>query len=106
MLFRSAIEIAAKQGILIGFGTDLMGDLEFAQLRGIEVQHEVQGTLEVLRSVTSRNAQILKNPLAGTISEGAYGDLVILDGNPFDKPSVLWTQSEGRKVIKAGRVVA
>ena len=103
---KSAIEIAAKQGILIGFGTDLMGDLEFAQLRGLEVQHEVQGTLEVLRSVTSRNAQILKNPLAGTISEGAYGDLVILDGNPFDKPSVLWTQSEGRKVIKAGRVVA
>jgi hypothetical protein len=33
------------------------------------------------------------------------GDLVILDGNPFDRPSLLWTHSEGRIVIKGGDTV-
>ncbi|CAB5038656.1 unannotated protein [freshwater metagenome] len=102
---KTAIEIATRHGILVGFGTDLMGDLEYAQLRGLEIQHEVQGTLELLRSVTSRNAQVIGNPQHGSVAVGSFGDLVILDGNPFEKPSVLWTMSEGRTVIKSGRVV-
>jgi hypothetical protein len=31
--------------------------------------------------------------------------VVILDGNPFDEPSVLWDESRTRTVIKAGNVV-
>jgi imidazolonepropionase-like amidohydrolase len=102
---KTAIEIATRHGILVGFGTDLMGDLEYAQLRGLEIQHEVQGTLELMRSITSRNAQVIGNPKHGSVAVGSFGDLVVLDGNPFEKPSVLWNMSEGRTVIKSGRVV-
>lgn len=102
---KAAIEIATRHGILVGFGTDLMGDLEFAQLRGLEIQHEVQGTLELLRSITSRNAQVIGNPKHGSVAVGSFGDLVVLDGNPFENPSLLWNMSAGRSVIKSGRVV-
>jgi imidazolonepropionase-like amidohydrolase len=102
---KQAIEIAMSHGIVVGFGTDLMGDLEEAQLEGLRVQHEVQGTLELLRSTTSRNANILRTNQHGWIKPGMTGDLVILDGNPFDRPSLLWTHSEGRIVIKGGDTV-
>ncbi len=95
-----------RSGVLVGFGTDLMGGLESEQLRGLELQHEVQGTLELLRSVTSRNAAILGDDRYGRIGIGAAGDVLVLGGNPFSTPEVLWHPVTGRRVVKAGLVVA
>jgi len=103
---KAAIEHAARAGVLVGFGTDLMGDLESEQLRGLQVQHEVQGTLELLRSVTSRNAAIIRDDRYGRIVPGARGDLVILGGDPFTTPTVLWNGDGGRRVVKGGLVVS
>lgn len=102
---KTAIATASQAGVLIGFGSDLMGELEDEQLRGLQVQHEVQGTLELLRSVTSRNAAILGLDTVGRVRPGAVGDLVVLDGNPFERPEVLWERSERRVVVQAGAVV-
>lgn len=103
---KRAIELAAAAGVLVGFGSDLMGDLETEQLRGLQAQHEVQGTLELLRSLTSRNAQILGVDHVGSIRPGANGDLVILAGDPFADPRALWEESDRRVVIQSGTVVA
>lgn len=103
---REAIERAMGLGVEVGFGSDLMGELEYLQLEGLRLQHEVQGTLELLRSLTSRNATILGTDRHGWLRPGCTGDAVILAGDPFSDPSVLWTQDEGRVVIKAGTVVA
>ncbi len=102
---KNAIALASQAGVLVGFGSDLMGELEDEQLRGLQVQHEVQGTLELLRSITSRNAAILGLDTVGRVRPGAAGDLVILDGNPFERPEVLWERSERRVVVQAGAVV-
>lgn len=103
---QQAVEIAMNAGIVVGFGSDLMGDLETMQLSGLPLQHEVQGTLELLRSLTSRNAEILGNNQHGWVRPGCTGDLVLLPGNPFEDPAVLWEQRAGRAVIKGGVVVA
>jgi imidazolonepropionase-like amidohydrolase len=103
---KAAIECATGANVLVGFGTDLMGSLESEQLRGLEVQHSVQGTLELLRSVTGRNAAILGDDRFGRIALGAAGDVLILGGNPFSNPEVLWQSAPGRRVVKAGVVVA
>jgi len=103
---KQAIELATAAGVTVGFGSDLMGDLETEQLRGLQVQHEVQGTLELLRSLTSRNADILRGPDVGRVRVGAAGDLVVLDGDPFDQPDVLWRRTAGRVVVQAGVRVA
>ena len=103
---QSAVELAMATGIPVGFGSDLMGDLESMQLTGLPLQHEVQGTLELLRSLTSRNAEILGTDRHGRIAPGCTGDLVILAGDPFASPGVLWEESAERVVIKSGRRVA
>jgi imidazolonepropionase-like amidohydrolase len=102
---RKAIELATSAGVMVGFGTDLMGDLESQQLQGLKVQHEVQGTLELLRSVTSRNAAILGVNNLGVIEVGAQADFLILKRNPFDDPSILWNESAKRVVMKHGLVI-
>lgn len=100
-----AIELAMEKNIPVGFGSDLMGDLEYLQLEGLRLQHEVQGTLELLRSVTSRNAEILDSARHGWLRPGNAGDAVVLAANPFDDPSSLWTAGEQRTVVKSGRII-
>lgn len=103
---RVAIARAQAAGVLVGFGTDLMGDLESEQLQGLRLQHEVQGTLELLRSVTSRNAQILRATDLGIIAVGSKADFLILSNNPFNDPSILWDSTKERIVVKNGQVVS
>ncbi|WP_115787197.1 metal-dependent hydrolase family protein [Arthrobacter silvisoli] len=102
---KSAIELALRAGVTVGFGTDLMGDLEDEQLAGVRLQTEVAGVLETLKSMTSVNAALLQDGAIGRISAGAAGDALILDGNPFEDPAVLWDEARPRTVIQAGRVV-
>lgn len=100
---QAAVELAMSTGIAVGFGSDLMGDLESMQLSGLPLQHEVQGTLELLRSLTSRNAEILGTDRHGRVAPGCTGDLLILPEDPFASPAVLWEESARRVVIKSGR---
>lgn len=102
---QGAVELAAAAGVPVGFGTDLMGDLEDKQLQGLKLQYEVQGTLELLRSVTSRNADLIGDDSLGRLRFGSVGDLVVLGGDPFEEPHVLWEPTESRAVVLAGEVV-
>jgi imidazolonepropionase-like amidohydrolase len=99
---RRAVEIARAAGVRIGFGTDLMGPLEDEQLHGLRLQVEVEGPLAALQSATSVNAELLGRGDLGRVAVGAVADLVILDGNPLQQPSVLWAGPGRRTVIQAG----
>lgn len=94
---------ARRAGVRVGFGTDLMGDLEADQLLEFRIRTDAEAVLDVLRSATSVNADILGRPDLGRIREGAPADVVVLAGNPLDDPAVLW---EGdRVVVRSGSVV-
>jgi imidazolonepropionase-like amidohydrolase len=102
---RTGLERARSAGVKIGFGSDLMGDLEDDQLVGVRLQVEVIGVLETLRSLTTVNAELLQNPALGRLSIGSVGDAVIFDGNPFDDPAAVWNETRPRTVIQGGRVL-
>jgi imidazolonepropionase-like amidohydrolase len=99
---RLAIEIARRAGVRIGFGTDLMGALEDEQLQGLRLQADVEGPLALLRAATSVNAELLGRDDIGRIAAGAAGDLIVLDGNPLQDPSVLWAGPDRRTVVQGG----
>ena len=103
---KDAILHARAAGVSIGFGSDLMGELENDQLIGLRLQVEVDGVLNALRSATSVNSALLGHPELGHLRVGSAADLVILNGNPFDKPSVLWDESSDRTVMAAGKLVS
>jgi imidazolonepropionase-like amidohydrolase len=102
---KGAIELARAAGVPIGWGSDLMGALEDHQLAGLRLQCEVQGPLELLRSLTSVNAALLGREDLGRVSVGAVGDLVVFDGDVFERPSLLWDERVDRVVVRGGRRV-
>jgi imidazolonepropionase-like amidohydrolase len=97
-----AIGLARAAGVAVGFGTDLMGGLEDEQLNGLRLQVEVDGVLDTLRSATSVNADLLGRPDLGRVRVGGAADFLIVDGDPFADPAVLWGPQEGRTVVQAG----
>jgi len=99
---RHAIELARAAGVRVGFGTDLMGELEDDQLQGLRLQAEVDTPLDLLRSATSVNADLLGRPDLGRVTVGAAADLLVLDGDPFATPSILWDERLPRTVIQSG----
>jgi imidazolonepropionase-like amidohydrolase len=103
---REAVTIARAAGVPIGFGTDLMGELEDEQLSGLRLQCEVEGPLRALQSATSVNAALLQSSDLGRLRVGAVGDVVLLRGNPLTDPELLWDRRRPATVIAAGRVVA
>jgi imidazolonepropionase-like amidohydrolase len=101
-----AITRARRAGVNIGFGTDLMGELENDQLLGLRLQSEADGMLNTLCSATSVNAALLGRPELGRIAIGARGDLLVLEANPLEQPDVLWDERKLRTVVQAGRVLS
>ena len=100
-----AVEHARVAGVPIGWGSDLMGELEDHQLQGLRLQAEVEGVVETLRSATVVNAALLGREDLGRIAVGAAADLVIFEGNPLEDPELLWAPG-GRTVIAGGRPIS
>ena len=76
---------ARKHKVPIGFGTDLWGpEAQKAQLREFEMREDLDTPAEILRSATVTNAELLmEKGTLGIIAEGAYADLLIVEGNPL-----------------------
>lgn len=99
---QEAVELARAAGVPIGFGTDLMGGLEDEQLGGLRLQTEVEGVWQVLKSATSVNADLLRRPDLGRVRPGCLADLLIIHGDPFAAPELLWGPPANRTVISRG----
>jgi imidazolonepropionase-like amidohydrolase len=97
-----AIELAHQAGAQVGFGSDLLGDLADDELSGLRLQSEVLGVLNTLRSATSVNAALLQESKLGRVEVGAFGDLLVVDGNPFDDFSLVWNPTAPRLVVRGG----
>ncbi|WP_293783901.1 amidohydrolase family protein [uncultured Aeromicrobium sp.] len=102
---RGAIEIAARAGVPVGFGSDLMGDLEDDQLHGLRLQAQAQTPQELLRSITVVNAALIGRPELGSLDVGTPADLVALSANPHEDVSVLWDLARPRTVVRGGVVI-
>lgn len=81
----SSIEACSRAGVKIGLGADLLGH-EYHPLQGSELalRGEVNTPIDVLRSATSVNAELLQQSgKLGCIAPGAYADILVLDFDPF-----------------------
>ncbi|MHA3979089.1 metal-dependent hydrolase family protein [Halovulum sp. GXIMD14794] len=90
-----AYTMAKEVGVKVAFGTDILFDPKLANRQGAFLAKLQQWytPYEVLRMATSTNAELLAlsgprhpyqdGPL-GVIAEGAYADLILVDGNPLE----------------------
>ena len=102
-----AIESCRKHGVSIGFGTDLMGhDYHPLQSHEFTLRAEVDQPIDVLRSATSVNAEILNmEGELGCVAPGAYADIILLETNPLDDFSVFESHSQMPLIMKGGKWV-
>jgi imidazolonepropionase-like amidohydrolase len=104
---RESLEIYAKAGVPMGFGSDLLGEMHAFQTGEFRIRAEVLGNLEALRSATSIAADIvnMKGEL-GVIAPGAIADVLVLDGNPLADIGVVAGEGERIElVMQRGKVV-
>jgi imidazolonepropionase-like amidohydrolase len=100
-----SVELARNAGVKVGFGTDLLGQLQNDQCREFLIRAELMKPAEIIHSATIVNAEILQR--AGELGElkpGAFADLIVVDGDPLANLNLF--QDEGRHlaaIMKGGR---
>ena len=103
----SGMESMRRAGVKVGFGTDLLGETYTQQCREFTIRKEVFTPLEILRQATSINAALLQQEgKLGCIREGAYADLLVVDGDPLKDVEVLAGNGRNlRLIMRAGELV-
>ena len=109
------MKLAKKHKAKVLFGTDFIGSLEMKALQVNEFTNRTKwfSNAEILKQATSINAQVLelsgpRNPYPGklgVIEEGAYADLLLINGNPLEDISILTKPEENLALImKDGKI--
>ena len=89
------IGLAKKMGVKMAWGTDMLFDSALARKQGAFVAKMKRWftPYEIMKMVTSNNAELLamagprvpyQEGTLGEIREGAYADLILVDGNPLE----------------------
>ncbi len=84
---------AATAGVRIAAGTDFGGGSLRANQLAWEVGAQVAAGREpwqALASATRIGGELLREPVAGLLSEGGPADFFLVHGNPLEDPSALW----------------
>jgi imidazolonepropionase-like amidohydrolase len=98
---------ARKHGVPIALGTDLWGpDARRCQLRELEVRSELDEARNIVRSATTVNAELLMMPgQLGTIRQGAFADLLVVEGDPLRDARVMCRPEENLLLVMKDGVV-
>jgi imidazolonepropionase-like amidohydrolase len=100
-----SLEICKAAGVKVGYGSDLLGQLQVEQSREFMFRAEVLKPLEIIRQATTVGAEILRQEgKLGIVEPGAFADLIVVDGDPLKKLELFLDQGAHLPVImKAGK---
>jgi len=103
----SALERAARGGVRIAFGSDLLGGMHPHQAQEFRIRGQVQPPLDVLRSATTIAAELVNLPdEVGVVAPGAHADFLLIDGDPLADVGALAEPHKYLRIgVQAGRVV-
>lgn len=98
-----SLEVAARAGVAIGFGTDLLGETHTFQSHEFVIRREAMPAIDVIRSATLVNAALLQRTgELGVVKPGALADLLLVDGDPLRDITLLDGQGEHLLVVMRG----
>jgi imidazolonepropionase-like amidohydrolase len=87
---QASLEIIREAGLMMAFGSDLLGPLQRHHCKEWEIRSRVLKVAEIIRSATLVGAKLCGlEGLAGVIAPGAYADLIVVDGDPYRNVGVL-----------------
>lgn len=95
-----SLEICRQAEVKVGFGSDLLGELQSEQSREFLLRSEVLRPMEIIRSATTIGAEIVRmQGKLGIIETGALADLIVVDGDPLKNLGLLQDQGRHLSVI-------
>jgi imidazolonepropionase-like amidohydrolase len=96
-----------RAGLTMAFGTDLLGPMHRHQSEEFVIRRRVLPAMEVIRSATLHAAKLLcMEGRIGVVAEGAFADLVVVEGDPLQDIALLTRQGAHMPLImQGGRVV-
>jgi imidazolonepropionase-like amidohydrolase len=98
-----SLEICKKAGVEVGYGSDLLGQLQVEQSKEFVLRARVLKPIEVIRQATIVGAKILRQEgRLGVIEPGAMADLIVIDGNPLKKLELFLDQGAHIPAIMQG----
>jgi imidazolonepropionase-like amidohydrolase len=111
----SAYNLARRHKIKTAFGSDMLFSPAMTARQGTMLTHLTRwyANAEILQMATSNNAELLglsgvRNPYPGklgVIEEGAFADLLVVDGNPVENIRLLEDPDRNLSVImKDGKI--
>ena len=102
----ASIENCQKAGVKLGLGTDIFGaEHHHLQSREFVYRSEVSKPIDILRSATSINAEIAQlQGQVGVVAEGAFADLIALDGNPLKNLELFQDPGKMPMIMKGGHL--
>ena len=102
-----SLSIMREAGLTMAYGTDLLGDMHCHQSEEFVIRGQVLPAQEVIASATHNAAKLLRmEGLIGTVKANAYADLIVVNGNPLEKLSLLTQQGAHMPIImKGGRFI-
>jgi imidazolonepropionase-like amidohydrolase len=103
----TGMDAMRKAGVKVGFGTDLLGETYVQQCREFTIRREVFSPLEILRQVTSTNADLLmQGGRLGCVKPEACADLLVVDGDPLNDIGLLAASGTHlRLIMRNGEIV-
>jgi imidazolonepropionase-like amidohydrolase len=114
--FMEMIELAKKHELKIALGSDTFLSKEAYDLQALEwtARSKLFTSIEILRQATSIGAELIelsgprnryKEGALGVLREGAYADLVIVEGNPLEEITLLADPEKNLRVIMKDGVI-
>jgi imidazolonepropionase-like amidohydrolase len=102
-----SLEIMRDAGLPMAFGSDLLGQLRKYHGMEFELLAKVLTPQEIIRSATVIGAKLCRlEGQVGVIAEGAFADLLVIDGDPLSDISLLQDDGGHMPIIMAnGRIV-
>jgi imidazolonepropionase-like amidohydrolase len=98
-----SLEICKRHGVPVAYGTDLLGQLQVAQSEEFTLRAQMLSPAEIIRSATTIGAQVVRmENRIGCLKQGAFADLLVVDGNPLKDLKLLQGQGQHLSVIMKG----
>ncbi len=98
-----SLEICKAASVKIGFGSDLLGQLQNDHCNEFSIRAEAMRPQEVIRSATLVNAEIVRREgKLGELVPGAHADLLVVDGDPYADLSVFRNDGSRLAAIMVG----
>ena len=102
-----SLEIMHAAGLPMAYGTDLLGPMHRHQSEEFVIRAGVLSTRQAILSATADAARLLRmEGKIGCVAKGAFGDLIVVEGNPLEDIALLTAQGRFMPmIVKGGRVV-